>query len=211
MVFSPGVDTPVLGGDEDAERCGTRAGLGRSRSHRDRGPPALSGAHTPERVPRMRNRILKETVSARIRFADEERRMTASRWSATSSWAAFSTRTTEWPPSQHWRFSHDENTGARIASGALGRAVRNSDRHSAPWRRGRVTPVSSLSSHRRAGPHRFLAAPMGYRTTRALGATLTLDEGCWRSVRPGAGLGASAWRRPGYSTSSLPARLMTSR
>ena len=183
MVFSPGVDTPVLGGDEDAERCWTRAGLGRSPSHRDRGPPALSGAHTPEREPRLKNRIFRKKLSARIRFTEEERRMTASRWSATSSRAACSPRTAERPPSQHWRFPHDENTGARIASGALGRAVGTSDRHPTPWRRGRMTPVSSLSPHRRAGPHRFRAAPMGYRTTRALGTAIWR---CWRSAWPAA-------------------------
>jgi len=44
-------DTPVLGGDEDGEGCWTMAGLGRSPSHRDGGPAAVPGAHTPKRVP----------------------------------------------------------------------------------------------------------------------------------------------------------------
>jgi hypothetical protein len=75
------------------------------------------------------------------------------RWSATSSWAACSTRTTERPPSQHWRHLPDVNAGARFASGAPGRAVGASDRHPNPWRRARMAPLCSPSSHRRTCAH----------------------------------------------------------
>jgi len=43
----------------------------------------------------------------------------------------------------------DGNAGACTVAGAFGRAVKASDRHASHWRRGRMAPLRSPSSHRR--------------------------------------------------------------
>jgi hypothetical protein len=55
-----------------------------------------------------------------------------SQWQVSSSWAACSTRTTARPRSQRPARSSDVNAGVRIATGALSRGVRNSDRNPGP-------------------------------------------------------------------------------
>ena len=60
------------------------------------------------------------------------------------------------------------NTGACIATGALSRATRASDRHPGPCIQTRIAPLYDPSSYRRTGPYPFRAAPMSFWTPRGV-------------------------------------------
>jgi len=80
--------------------------------------------------------------------------------------AAYSTPILARPRSPHRKSSSGVNAGARIATGALSRAVRTSDHRPSPCIRSRMVPLHWPSICRRTGPHPFRAAPMSYWTSR---------------------------------------------